>query len=452
MRPIIIESDSDLISFLNKWNTCDCIIHPIFSDNKTHHFKANLSLIIIKFINKDDYIIPIRHNESTGINFDLSILNKNSTNNRFCFDKKALLYIFKNDLNFKDLNINNFINSKDIINIDKFDTIAHNYINSKFYSSDNINEIIPIFKHYEQFNSMCSTFDINFSIDSKYNNWNDKFINVLYKLESSGLCIDQNVFIDMFGDKSHNSIHDGFVYSYYNFYTSTSRPSNCFNNINYSALKKDNGERKSFVSRFGKDGGLFSIDYSAFHPRLIGKLSDYDLPCDVDVYEYLGKFLHNKEILTVDEIAVSKQAVFRLMYGGIEEDFKIIPYFKKMSDYTDLVWETSVERGYAETPFFKRKIKLTDVEDITKSKLLNYIIQSAETENNVDVMVNILDYLNDKYSKYILYTYDNFMFDVCKDDQRSLMIDLKDIIQGDKKFPVKCYFGKNYGEMTKMKL
>ena len=55
----------------------------------------------------------------------------------------------------------------------------------------------------------------------------------LYLIESSGL----------------NS-SKGLEYTQYNPYTSTGRPSNRYNGINYAALNKEDGTRDRFVSRF----------------------------------------------------------------------------------------------------------------------------------------------------------------------------------------------------------
>lgn len=450
MHLSIIETQSELEHFYSKWDKDDCIIHAIQSNEIDHSSIAKVSLILIRFLNNQDFIIPINHNEKLSVDIDMERFKVESSNKRYCFDKKMLLHIFKSDLNFKDLNIERFITGNDIIKIEDYNTSTHTFFNSKFFNR-NVNEIIPMLKHYEKFSLVCDELIIEIEDEFKFKHWNDLYVNCLYEIESSGLKVNSEYFKILYGEKGQRLIHDDFVYSQYNFYTSTSRPSNRFGGVNYAALNKDNGSRNCFVSRF-KKGFLYSIDYSAYHPRLIGKLSDYEIPFDIDAYEYLGKQFNGKDSLTTEEIQASKQLVFKLLYGGIEDVFKEIPYFGKMSDYIDLNWEISNQRGYAETPFFKRKIYIKDIVDVNKSKLANYLIQASETERNVLIMKKVLDYLKDKQTRFILYTYDSFTFDVSPDDSDFILVGLNDIIQDKKTFPTKCYQGVNYSQLERVKL
>src|SRR3972149_1850904 len=90
------------------------------------------------------------------------------------------------------------------------------------------------------------------------------------------------------------------VYSQYNFYTSTGRPSNHFDNVNYAALNKENGVRKCFVSRHGKDGTMILIDYSAFHPRIISNIVNFPMGINEDIYKYLGEMYFHRNITEYD--------------------------------------------------------------------------------------------------------------------------------------------------------
>jgi len=53
---------------------------------------------------------------------------------------------------------------------------------------------------------------------------------------------------------------------------------------------------------------------------------------------------------------------------------------------------------------------------MTPAKLLNYVVQSAETATNIILLNNILSKLDDKKTKLVLYTYDAFLFDYAKED------------------------------------
>ena len=62
------------------------------------------------------------------------------------------------------------------------------------------------------------------------------------------------------------------VYTQYNLKTLTTRPSNRFGGVNYVALNKDNGSRKSFIP---KNDGFIEIDITAYHPTITGHLINY---------------------------------------------------------------------------------------------------------------------------------------------------------------------------------
>lgn len=449
----IIQDQNSYSEFLSLWETKDSIVYSILSNDYYHPMLNNKCLLIVRIIEDDvDYVIPFNHNESPVLDLNLDILSKNTSTLKYCIDKKSLLYFFNSDLNFIDLNINNFINGNDCLDIEKYTTSTHNYFNSKFYSNSKMNEMIPILKHYENFCDIFNSIDLNVVVDYKFNFWNNNLLNNLFNIEKSGLCVDVDIFNSFFNEKTNRVLNNNIAYSQYNFYTSTSRPSNRFGGINYSALKKDDKTRESFISRFGKDGGIFSIDYSSYHPRIIGELAEYNIPFNVDVYEYLGSYFFNKKDLTKEERLQSKNMCFKLLYGGIDELFNSIPYFNKINDYMDLIWQTSIDRGYAETPLSKRKILLKNIDDNNKNKLLNYIIQSHETELNSLISSKIFDYLKGKQTKYILYTYDSFTFDFFKGDRKQTILDLIDIVTSNNKFPVKCYFGDNYGKLNKIKI
>jgi peroxiredoxin family protein len=85
-------------------------------------------------------------------------------------------------------------------------------------------------------------------------------------------------------------------------------------------------------------------------------------------------------------------------------------------------------------------------DEMTQSKLLNYVIQSEETSHNVAILSTILDYLEDKKTKLVLYTYDAFLFDYSEEDNKQLLTDIKNIIQ----YPVNIKQGTSYHGLKKI--
>ena len=109
----------------------------------------------------------------------------------------------------------------------------------------------------------------NFNV-AQLENENDDIIDNLTYLESSGLRYDKNI-----------------VFSEYNPYTSTGRPSNRFGGINFAALNKSDGSRAKFISRFGSKGKLVEFDYDAYHLRLIADKVGYKFS-DASVHQHFA--------------------------------------------------------------------------------------------------------------------------------------------------------------------
>ena len=77
------------------------------------------------------------------------------------------------------------------------------------------------------------------------------------------------------------------------------------------------------------------------------------------------------------------------------------------------------------------------------AKLMNYMMQSLETSNNVLILKDVLRYLKDKKTKIALYTYDAILFDFSKEDGKQTLLDIERIMSRDNKYPVKFKFSQN---------
>jgi DNA polymerase I-like protein with 3'-5' exonuclease and polymerase domains len=348
-----------------------------------------------------------------------------------------------------DINILFFITDGKIDDYTGFDTTAHSFYKHKFMCYSDLNKCIPIVKHLEKFEKMYSEMLKRvqmLKLDDSFYSINGTITENLRILEHNGLKVDVELFNRHFENKTVKD-KDGYVYTQYNLYTATGRPSNRFGNVNYSALNKENGCRSSFISRYGDDGMLFMIDYSAYHPHIVAKLINYNLP--PNAYEYLGRLYYGKDSLTEDEIKASKNLTFQCMYGNIPSELLEVPYYKKMSDYIAHRWKFFNENGYVETPIYKRRITTNHINEPNPNKLFNYILQASETEFGMQSLVRVNEYLecNKKQTKAILYTYDSVLFDCHKGDKKETLVELKRLMSNSQ-FPVKCYIGRNYNEMT----
>ena len=253
--------------------------------------------------------------------------------------------------------------------------------------------------------------------------YNDEIIDNLSFIESSGLRKD-----------------DEMVYSEYNLYTSTGRPSNRFGGINFAALNKKDESRKPYTSRF-QDGILVEFDYDAYHLRLIGHILDYKFPKG-SVHEHMSEFYGDVDYET------SKSTSFQYLYGRIpQEVIDTNPFFSRVNDYINEIWGEFKREDFIKSNIYNKRIYKKNLSAMNRNKLFNYMIQLLETENNMKVMSELIPFLKGKQSKLILYSYDSFLFDFKLTDGLDFLKSVKQILEQGGVFPTKSSRGLNYHEM-----
>jgi hypothetical protein len=410
----------------------DCFVKFIpYNDN--YHPKLNdISLIYVRDISHHKgYMLCINHNESFSLNKqDVEQWLLNKTEHMFVLDKKQTLHYFPYQHKLYDIN---FIENINLLIINK----CIDFYYKKYNNLSNINTLIPISKHYE----ICDIiFDNTIYVINKYhqNNVVYAFNNgplsyVFNQIESCGIRIDKNNFTNYYNNLNNPefNIKKGKIYTCYNLYNITGRPSNNFNGINFLSLNKTNGERQCYIP---ENDTFIEIDIQGLHPRLIANMIGFEFG-DKNTYELLGELLN----VTQQE---AKELTFKQMYGGIWEEYQDKPFFKDVNKLTNEIWEKYQINKQYET---KNRIFLHD-KNMIKSKLLSYIIQSAETSGNVEFLVKILDYLKDKKTKLVLYTYDAILLDYSKEDGKQLLNNIKDIIP----YPINIKIGNTYHDLQKI--
>ncbi len=413
----------------------DCFIRFIPKNDNFHPALTDLSLIYIRPLNpqksKKGYILCVDHNESFGIDkTTLTNWLSNSTDNLWVIDKKeALHWVYSLADKLYDVHLLEFADLTDAL-----DNKCINYYYNKHTNLPNVNCLIPISKHYEESEAI---FNVILPIVQKYTPNNTQFqfqnfiaTNVFYQIEKNGIKVDKNCFIDFYRDKLQYPEFNLFrskIYTQYNLYTTTSRPSNTFNSTNYAALNKENGERMCYKPEYDS---FVEIDIQGYHPRLIGELIDFYFPKDRNTYDYLG------EILGVSQ-QEAKELTFKQLYGGVWKEYQYKPFFKDIVSYTDSLWDDYQHSGMINC--VNRTFRRSELEGMTQAKLLNYVVQSYETSTNVQILTTILDYLKYKKTKLVLYTYDAFLFDL-DNTEKYIIQELINII----KYPVTVKCGKSY--------
>jgi hypothetical protein len=454
----IVESEEILDIFLKRISTDMFFMEVVVCDHEKHAYNNKISLIFVKFMVDDDdcWCLPINHNEarilSNSLEKFISSLETSSAV-KLVRNKKDIIHLFGKDFGFIDLGVVEYLENGNTSDQIPPETNSHIFIKNNFRGISDVNCSIPLYKHATVFKKikMADNFSLKCLSDEGFKFVNNIMTNCFAELESIGMRIDDDKFIKVFGSEQIKHIKDHTVYSQYNLFTSTGRPSNRFGGVNYAALNKTDGSRNSFVSRHGNSGMLIMMDYNAFHPRLVARLVNYPISFDTNPYEYLAKYYFNKPEVDEEDVAVSKVLTFQQMYGGIDNKWMYIPFFIKTQEYIDHRWKFFKQNGYVETPVFKRKIKDCHIENPSPNKLFNYILQAYETEMAVETLKKLLKHCVDRKTKPILYTYDSILFDVHKDDKIDIIKELKKIMESDK-FPVKLYTGRNYAEMQKIDL
>ena len=421
---IVVESNKEREEFLQRWNNEPSVIIPIWSDLEKHPMNNELSFLFVRMGNTD-FILIYNHIDGKSHHLDLST----STQPKWVWNKKGLLQMDTNIQNIFDISAYTFFERGELIadEVQSQPFISHY---NRLGIRENLGKIAPLMKWGEYLTSFVDSL----SLPTPSPSWiNNDVIPLLSDIERYGVRVEEEKFLDRWPQATKH-LKDTNLYTEYNPYTITSRPSNRFGGINFSALNKKDGTRDVFVP---KENSIFlQMDYDAYHPRIIGKLIGYELP-KTSVHQWLA-----------DQYGVpyeeSKGITFQLLYGGIPEEFDEIPYYKGVREFIDKLWSKSTEVGYLQTQH--RRIPLSSIEGVNPQKLFNYLLQATETELNMGVMKRVVEFIKQTKIELTLYTYDSFLFsyplDTPKEDARKL----KEIIESFG-FPIKADWGTDYGKL-----
>ena len=415
----------------------DCFVRFIPKNDNFHPALTELSLVYIRPLDdKKGYIICIDHTESFGID-KIEVLDwlLHHTGKLWILDKKeALHWVYPLTDKLFDAHLLDFVDLTEALGNRCID-----YYYSRYTNLPNVNCLIPISKHYEEseaiFNATLPTIRKYTLTNTQFQFQNFRTANMFYNIEKNGITVDKNCFINFYSDKLNHpefNLFKGKVYTQYNLHNTTTRPSNTFNGTNFAALNKDNGERECYRPSNNK---FVELDFQGYHPRLIGEMVGFEFPKDRNTYEYLG------EILGVSQ-QEAKELTFKQLYGGVWAEYVDKPFFKQVNTFIDSMWDTY---QYGKSVSTMNKIFIRGDEDITRNKLFNYIVQSTETSTNVELLELVFNYLEDKKTKLVLYTYDAFLFDYNKEDGE-IFTTITQMLQ----YPVSVKQGNTYHGLKKI--
>ena len=391
------------------------LVHPTLN---------KVSLVYIKPLTDDNekgYMICIDHSEA--LNVQIKHVNQvlKSFDEIYVRDKKTFLYYFqlKSSLDISHT-LPTYIHPT---------TQVHTHFYNTYSSRLDINRIIPLVKHhqrceaiFEQVKDHCRTLT---------HKTNDVLAYSFLFIEKNGIKIDETLFKQYFKPTNESfSIKDGKIYTQYNLHTTTGRPSNSFNGVNFAALNKDNGCRQAFIPEHDR---FMEIDISAYHPNIVAQLVEYKF--DKPIYEAFAEYAGV-------EVKQAKELMFKQLYGGIYTDYKQWDFFIKVQEYIDKIWEHFEARGWVMVPNSSKYFYKDRLGDMNPQKLFNYFLQNLESVNNSRIIKDIIKVLRGKNTKLVLYTYDAFLFDL-DNTEEDIINDLKEIFSS-RELQIKYKYGTDY--------
>ena len=417
---IIVETDKEKEQFLEYWNNEESTIIPIWEDLDKHPMNNGLSFLYVRFSNLD-FILPFNHNDCETLEIDLSTSNQD----KWIWDKKGFLQTDVNISNLKDIQTALYFESSIIYQFnDKLEPLTNFYYRLGF--RDDLGKSIPIMKWSEVLRGMADEWEL-----SHTNEWVDEtMIPILSDIERNGINVDTEKFIDRWPDNKKQLLESK-VFTEYNPYIITSRPSNRHGGINFGALNKKDGTRDVFIPKQGKM--FLQLDYDAYHVRIIAKLIKFKLPKG-SIHQWLA----DEYGCSYDE---SKQRTFRILYGGVSDEDRKIPFFDKVDKFIHNFQNESIKRGYLQTPK-GRKIPIGWIEQPNGLKFFNYLLQATETEFNIEAM----KILQEKGLPLpVLYSYDAFLYEFDETEVDTIK-KIKSVLESFG-FPVKADWGTDYGKL-----
>ena len=413
----LIETDKQL-DYLKNRGFDKAFVEIIPYNFQEHPRINNICAIYIRPLDETKgFIVPITHSETLSVSIDNVLGVLNEINSIYVRDKKESLHYFIHKSTY-DITLHSPTYIHELPQI-------YSWFNKMRPNRKDVNRLIPIAKHYEYCSNLFTKLKEN--IDGEFNMFfNTKAPMVFNALERSGIRINRSKFAEAFYLPDSD-----YIFTQYNFKTLTRRPSNKFKGVNYAALSKKNNDRECFIPR---NDIFLELDIRAYHPSLLAKLIKYDFGCE-DIHQ------HFSEMYQVD-YNKAKEITFKQLYGGVFEEYKDLEFFKKVTEYVNVLWKEFNEVGEIKVPISEWRIKKDDVGEMNPQKLLNYLLQGLETAMNVRILWDVIKILRGKKTKIVLYTYDSFLLDFSKDEKELYQL----ILDVFKKYKLntKMSYGYNY--------
>jgi hypothetical protein len=392
-------------------------IHPALND---------VSLVYIRPYNEEKgYMLCLDHSETFSLDKTLVDGILQSIDKVWVRDKKQALYYFP----LKCLHDLSQLIPPYIQDPPK----VFNHFYQKYPTYPKVNKLIPVTKHYERCQHIYEHVRsvLPQELPAWFDFYNNKVVLAFFGIEKNGLKINKDEF-----DKHYELNHENYsiqgdrIYTCYNLATTTRRPSNSFNGINFAALNKDNGARRSFRSSHG----YVEFDISAYHPNLAARIVAHDFHTD-DIHQAFAELYQTS-------YQEAKEITFKQLYGGVFKEYAHLEFFQKVSKFIDDNWREFNNSGKVIVPISGYVFEKDKLENMNQQKLFNYMLQNVESAVNTYILMDIHKLLRGKKTKIVLYTYDSFLFEI-GDGEKDIEIEINKIFK-KYKLSVKTSYGDTY--------
>lgn len=405
------------------------ICTPIFRDLYHHAMENKLLCVGITFMTGESFVVSITHDDAQ--HFEVP------TGSFTCFtaNSKVLNYFYE------DISALAYINNITMPIIEDVFSIYMKDTHNMFGNLKDCNKVIPL----TVWSNVLHTYNnllipilntcIN-TMDSSQYVFMRKMLSTLQEIEQSGICVNRELLVKHFGAKVNRAFKGNMVYSEYNPYTLTNRPSNRFGGLNYGALNKTDNSRETFISRY-ESGCLVQMDFEAYHVRLVADDLNVTLPTWKSIHTELAKIYFQTDVITDEMYTESKRKTFEIMYGMSNESYNF-ELFEKIH---------LTRKGYENRNTITLPSGITTTVQLpTASKLFNYYVQSLEVVKTIPKLQQVLNLIRNTNNHLVLYTYDSILLDMEEYDV-ALLKQIVEILEEHKKFPVRIYKGTSYNDI-----
>jgi len=306
----IVESEEQL-EFLEKFK--EVYVQLIKSRDDLHPLLSfPVAVYIRPLLGVKGYMLPLHHPEGLNISETRVSQLLSQFEHVYVWDKKEC-GSFGEMRGYKDLSLLHTLQNTEKLDISSKNNSYHQFYR-KFDNYLNINQLIPLSKLYEYGEEMYEKVKhlIEEVEPGGYPFFNDIAVPVFFLIEQSGVGVEEREFINRFSPRNPElSLRGGKVYTQYNLGNFTTRPTNTFNKVNFTAIPKTSEYRRCFRPQ---NDVFVEMDFSGYHLRLIGREIGYDFG-EESPHIHLSKKIYNKEDITQEEYNRVKQHNFQFIFS-----------------------------------------------------------------------------------------------------------------------------------------